>query len=285
MSAGRVVIKRRRFPISAGPATTYNPSRGPDLTPPPPPPMIAPPMYRPGRATKRFDFPPGRIVAGKYEIERPLGSGWEGEVYVIIERATGIRRAAKFYYPHRDPMGKAAIVYARKLDALRHCPILMQYHHQEIAYVKRRKVTVVISELVEGQKLSEFLAAQPGQRLSTFEALHVLYVLARGIAPIHARGEYHGDIHDDNIMIRREGIGFEVKLLDFFDLGKPTRSKIQKDVLNLVQVFHSLVGGRKHYAQQPQVVKDIVRGLKDSLILERFQDAGDIQRHLEALKW
>ena len=241
-------------------------------------------MY-PRSRVKRFDFPPGRRVAGKYEIERPLGSGWEGEVYVIIERATGIRRAAKFYYPHRDPMGKAAIVYARKLDALRHCPILMQYHHQEIAYVKRRKVTVVISELVEGQKLSEFLAAQPGQRLSTFEALHVLYVLARGIAPIHARGEYHGDIHDDNIMIRREGIGFEVKLLDFFDLGKPTRSKIQKDVLNLVQVFHSLVGGRKHYAQQPQVVKDIVRGLKDSLILERFQDAGDIQRHLEALKW
>jgi tRNA A-37 threonylcarbamoyl transferase component Bud32 len=161
----------------------------------------------------------------------------------------------------------------------------MQYHHQEIAYVKRRKVTVVISELVEGQKLSEFLLSQPGQRLSTFEALHVLYVLARGIAPIHARGEYHGDIHDDNIMIRREGIGFEVKLLDFFDLGKPTRSKIQKDVLNLVEVFYSLVGGRKHYAQQPQVVKDIVRGLKDSLILERFQDAGGIQRHLEALKW
>ena len=241
-------------------------------------------VYRPSKV-KRFDFLPGRVVAGKYVIERPLGSGWEGEVYVIIERATGIRRAAKFYYPHRDPMGKAAIVYARKLDALRHCPILMQYHHQEIAYVKRRKVTVVISELVEGQKLSEFLAAQPGQRLSTFEALHVRYVLARGIAPIHARGEYHGDIHDDNIMIRREGIGFEVKLLDFFDLGKPTRSKIQKDVLNLVQVFHSLVGGRKHYAQQPQVVKDIVRGLKDSLILERFQDAGDIQRHLEALKW
>jgi tRNA A-37 threonylcarbamoyl transferase component Bud32 len=247
--------------------------------------MIAPDMDRHARAVKRFDFPPGRIVAGKYQIDRPLGSGWEGEVYVIIERATGIRRAAKFYYPHRDPMGKAAISYARKLDALRHCPILMQYHHQEIAYVKRRKVTVVISELVEGQKLSEFLAAQPDHRLSTFEALHVLYVLARGIAPIHARGEYHGDIHDDNIMIRREGIGFEVKLLDFFDLGKPTRSKIQKDVLNLVQVFHTLVGGRKHYADQPQVVKDIVRGLKDSLILERFNDAGDIQRHLEALKW
>ena len=241
-------------------------------------------MYRPGKV-KRFDFPPGRIVAGKYQIERQLGSGWEGEVYAIVERATGIRRAAKFYYPHRDPTGKAAISYARKLDALRHCPILMQYHHQETAYFKRKKVTVVISELVEGQKLSDFLYAQHGHRLSTFEALHVLYVLARGIAPIHNRGEYHGDIHDDNIMIRREGITFEVKLLDFFDLGRPTKAKIRKDVLNLIEVFHATVGGRARYSDQPKVVKDIIRGLKDSLILERFQSAGDIQRHLETLTW
>src|SRR6201994_1802660 len=189
-------------------------------------------MYRPGKH-KRFDFLPGRSVAGKYVIERLLGSGWEGEVYAINERNTGIRRAAKFYYPHRDPLGKAAIAYARKLDALRHCPILMQYHHQESTYVQRKKVMVVISELVEGVKLSEFLKTQPDQRLTTFEALHVLYVLAKGIAPIHARGEYHGDIHDDNIMIRRQGIGFDVKLLDFFDLGRPNGLKIRKDVLNL----------------------------------------------------
>jgi serine/threonine protein kinase len=241
-------------------------------------------VYRASKV-KRFDFPTGRTVAGKYVIERPLGSGYEGEVYVIVERATGIRRAAKFYYPHRDPMGKSAISYARKLDALRHCPILMQYHHQEVAYVKRRKVTVVISELVEGQKLSEFLKSQPDGRLSTFEALHVLYILAKGIAPIHARGEYHGDIHDDNIMIRRAGIGFEVKLLDFFDLGRPTKSKVHKDVLNLIQVFHTIVGGRTHYHDQPKAVKDIIRGQKDSLILERFQSAGDIQRHLENLQW
>jgi hypothetical protein len=106
-----------------------------------------------------------------------------------------------------------------------------------------------------------------------------------GIAPIHARGEYHGDIHDDNIMIRRQGINFEVKLLDFFDLGRPTRGKIHKDVLNLVEVFHVIVGGRDKYARQPKVVKDIIRGGKDSLVLERFQSAGDIQRHLETLTW
>ena len=243
-----------------------------------------PAMYRPGRV-KRFDFPPGKVVAGKYQIERELGSGWEGEVYSIVERTTGIRRAAKFYYPHRDPTGKAAITYARKLDALRHCPILMQYHHQEVAYFKKKKITVVISELVEGLKLSEFLQQQPGGRLSAFEALHVLHTLTRGIAPIHARGEYHGDIHEHNIMIRRQGIAFEVKLLDFFDLGRPGKDKIRKDVLNLVEVLHTIVGGREHYAKQPKVIKAIVRGLKDTLILQRFQSAGDIQRHLENLDW
>jgi tRNA A-37 threonylcarbamoyl transferase component Bud32 len=242
-------------------------------------------MYRRSRKPKRFDFPPGRFISDKYQIEEMLGSGWEGEVYRIVERSTGIHRAAKFYYPHRDPTGKAAIAYARKLDALRHCPILMQYHHQETAYVHRRKITVVISELVQGKKLSEFLHEQAGHRLSAFEALHVLYVLAKGIAPIHARGEYHGDIHDDNIMIRRQGIGFDVKLLDFFDLGKPTRAKIQKDVLNLIEVFLELVGGRSTYARQPKVVKEIIRGQKDSLVLERFTSAGEIQRHLETLQW
>lgn len=233
----------------------------------------------------RFDLPAGRSLAGRYVVVRPLGSGYEGEVYAVAEKATGIHRAAKLYYPYRDPRGVAAIRYARKLDALRHCPILLQYHHQEIATVRGQRVTVVVSELVEGEKLSEFLARQPGGRLTTFEALHVLHTLAAGIAPIHARGEYHGDIHEDNIMIRRRGIGFEVKLIDFFDLGRPGRSKIHKDVLNLVEVFHVVVGGRAHYARQPRVVKGIIRGLKDTLILQRFASAGAIQRHLETLEW
>ena len=117
------------------------------------------------------------------------------------------------------------------------------------------------------------------------EALHVLYVLAKGIAPIHALGEHHGDIHDDNIMIRRQGITFDIKLLDFFDLGKPSKWKVKKDVLNLVQVFHAIVGGKESYSRQPKVVKDIIRGQKDSLILARFQSAGDLQRWLENLRW
>ena len=238
---------------------------------------------------ERFDFPPGKSVAGRYDVERYLGGGYEGEVYAVVERGTGVRRACKFYYPQRDPGGRAATRYARKLDALRDCPILLRYHHRESVSVRhageRRRVTAIVSELVEGRRLSEFLAAQPEGRLMAFEAMHVLHALAAGVAPIHDRGEYHGDLHDENVLIRRRGLGFDVKLLDFFDLGRPTRAKVRKDVLNLVEVFHACLGGRGHYRGQPKVVKDVVRGLKDSLILERFATAGDIERHLATLDW
>ncbi len=56
-------------------------------------------MYRPSKV-KRFDFPPGRIVAGKYEIERPLGSGWEGEVYQHFSDTNQCR-----YTENRDDQG------------------------------------------------------------------------------------------------------------------------------------------------------------------------------------
>ena len=205
-----------------------------------------PPQQRSSASTSR----PAQSSRGKYVIERPLGSGWEGEVYVIIEQPPASAGPPSFITPTAIRLGKAAITYARKLDALRHCPILMQYHHQEIAYVQQAEGRW--SSSANWSKARSSASSSPSSRdhrLSTFEALHVLYVLAKGIAPIHARGEYHGDIHDDNIMIRRQGIGFEVKLLDFFDLGKPTTSKIHKDVLNLIEVFHTIVGGRERYAQ------------------------------------
>jgi hypothetical protein len=47
----------------------------------------------------------------------------------------------------------------------------------------------------------------------------------------------------------------------------------------------ALVGGKAAYSRQPKLVKEIIRGQKDSLILERFSSAGDIQRHLETLEW
>lgn len=233
-----------------------------------------------------FDFRPGTGLVGKYEVVSKLGGGWEGEVYRIRERMTGIDRAAKFFYPHRNERDKAVKFYARKLHKLRDCPILIQYITQEHMHVGHWPVTFLVSEYAEGQVLYEFIEQQPGKRLPPFEALHLLHALAQGMALIHARREFHGDLHTGNVLVRRIGLGFEVKLVDFYNLhGYKKTEQIQEDVLGLVQVLHACVGGAKYYSRQPPEIKQIVRGLKASLVRERFRSALDVRDYLESLTW
>jgi serine/threonine protein kinase len=232
-----------------------------------------------------FDFEEGTDLAGKYEVVGRVGSGWEGEVFLVCERNTGIERAAKFFYPHRNPHNRALIYYAKKLHRLRHCPILIQYHTQETITYRGIPVTFLVSEYVEGELLSAFLQRQPGKRLDPFQAFHLLHALAAGIESIHHLREYHGDLHNDNIIIRRRGLGFDVKLVDLYRWRTPNRLNIQDDVCDLVRIFYDAVGGRKHYAKQPPEVKAICCGLKRSLILSKFSTAGQLRQRLETMVW
>ncbi|MBC8424156.1 protein kinase [bacterium] len=234
---------------------------------------------------RNFGLAPGEILAGKYRVCSLLGAGWEGEVYLVREISTGIERSAKLFYPGRNPGNRALRFYAKKLHKLRHCPILIQYHTQERIELGDVDLTVLVSEYVEGELLSIFLRRQPGRRLAPFEALHLLHALADGIELIHDRGEYHGDLHEDNVLVQRRGLGFDLKLVDMYRWGAPSAANIQEDVVNLVKLFHLIVGGARRYAGQPPEVKDICRGLKRGLILERFRTAGDLRQHLESFDW
>lgn len=232
-----------------------------------------------------FDFTDGQVLAGKYEIIERLGGGYEGEVYKVRERGTGIERAAKAFYPDRNRNGRASSFYARKLHKLRDCPILIQYHTEETIRVRRVPVKLLVSEYIEGELLSQFLEHQPGKRLHPFAAVHLLYALAKGLERIHAAGEYHGDLHTDNIIVRRYGLSFDVKLIDFY-FREATRSENRSDdICDLIRVFYDALGGRKHYSHHPEEVKAICRGLQRSLILERFRTVSRLRKHLETMRW
>lgn len=233
----------------------------------------------------RFDFAAGRILARKYEVVSHLGRGWEGEVYMVRERATGIERAAKFFFPQRNPRDRTALFYARKLHKLRHCPIVIQYHTQETINFRGHPITFLVSDFVEGELLSDFLARQPGRRLTAFQALHLLHALAAGIECIHQLRDYHGDLHADNIIVQRYGIGFDLKLVDLFHWGTPKNENIHDDVVDLIRIFYDALGGRRHYAAQPRQIKAICSGLKRSLILHKFRSAGQLREYLENIEW
>jgi serine/threonine protein kinase len=232
-----------------------------------------------------FDLAPGRVLARKYEVLSCLGAGWEGEVYRIRERNTGIERAAKLFFPQRNVRNRAARAYARKLHALRDCPLVIHYHTEEMVVLRGAPITVLVSEYVEGEILSEYARRQPGGRLHHFQALHLLHALTTGIADMHGKREYHGDLHSDNVIVVGVGLEFQLKILDLIQWEAPKREVLQDDICDVVRIFYEVLGGHRAYARQPKAVKDIVRGNKRSLILKRFPTANHLRQHLEKLRW
>jgi Protein kinase domain len=242
-------------------------------------------MSKRGDEIAAFGLEPGRRLAGKYEVGKLLGTGWEGEVYHVVELGTGIDRAAKVFFPHRNLHDRALNFYARKLDKLKDCPLLIQYHTRDSFQFRRQRIAFLVSEYVQGEPLPSFLARQRGKRLHPFEALHLLHPMVAGLEQIHRAGEYHGDIHSENIIVSRKGLGFNLKLIDFFHWGRRTREHVHDDICSTIRVFYDALGGQKHYRMMPPEVKGICCGLKRTLIARKFPNARRLLEHLSGLAW
>jgi len=232
-----------------------------------------------------FDLEPGTLLAEKYVVLDRLGKGWEGEVYRVRESSTGIVRSAKLFFPQRNRGNRAVRFYAMKLHKLRDCRILIQYHTQERLDFDGAEVAMLVSDYVEGEILTNFLKRQPGRRLDPFQGLHLLHTLAAGMEAIHDRGEYHGDLHDENVIVRRRGMGFEVKLLDMFHWGRPSAANIRADVVDLVRLLYDVLGGARRYGSHPPEIKAVVKGLRPTLIHQQYVTAGQLREFLENLEW
>ncbi len=231
-----------------------------------------------------FDFPEGMRLSRKYEVVSRLGGGWEGEVYLVKEAGTDILRAAKFFYPQRNLKNKTVNFYAKKLHKLHSCNALIKYLSQDIIIHDDEEITYLVSEFVEGKTLSSFLDSRPKKRLTSFQALHLLHSIAKGVEDIHYLKEYHGDLHTDNVIVTKFGLEFSVKLIDVFQWGRATKGSIQDDVIDMIRIFYDALGGAKTYSSQPAEVKEIVCGLKKNMIRKKFKTAGHLRIHLEHMQ-
>ena len=227
----------------------------------------------------------GRKLGSRYRVESLIGQGSEGAVYSVVDITTGIRRAAKIFGRQADRRGRLTTRHAQKLNRLRYCDIVLQYLHSESVRVKGQTLIALVSELCEGVQLERFIAQQPGKRMSTFMALNLLQTLVEGLEEVHLAGEYHADVHSQNIMVQPRGVGFEVKLIDFYEWGKTTKGKQQQDILDAVRVFYEMLGGRRVYRRLPDEVKYIMAGLQTHHILKRFPTMSDLSVYLGTFEW
>lgn len=234
---------------------------------------------------EKFSLPEGRKISNRYSVVEFLGGGYEGEVYKVIESYTNKVRAIKLFYPQRNAKFKVSSRYAQKLDKLRDSPIVMDYLSHEIIPMRGEKVACLVSEFIQGELLSSFIGKQKNQRLGIFPAIHLIYSIVLGVESIHLEGEYHGDLHLDNIIIKRFGLEFDLKIIDLHHWGDSKKDNREEDIIKIIKIFYQILGGAKYYPKLSPSLKYIICGLKRSLILKRFRNISELRYHLETMDW
>jgi eukaryotic-like serine/threonine-protein kinase len=144
---------------------------------------------------------------GHYRIERLLGSGGMGEVYLAHDSKLGRQVALKWLLPEvaadverRNRFEREA----RAVAALNHPNIVTLYSIESAG-----DVHYVTMEFVSGQTLSKLIPAT-GLPLGRF--FDIALPLTDAVSVAHEHGVTHRDLKPDNVMVTDRG---QVKVLDF----------------------------------------------------------------------
>jgi tRNA A-37 threonylcarbamoyl transferase component Bud32 len=149
---------------------------------------------------------PGDVI-GSYRIERILGRGGMGVVYLAHDERLHRAVALKALPPHlfRDPTMRARLRQeARAAAALSHQSIATVFALEEIG-----DQIFIASEYLEGRTLREELAAGP---VPQPRALAIARAIAVALHAAHERGIVHRDLKPENVILPANG---GVKLVDF----------------------------------------------------------------------
>jgi hypothetical protein len=148
------------------------------------------------------------IVLGGCRLERPVGAGGMGQVWLARQLSLDRTVAVKILSPDlaRDP----EYVQRFRREATHAAKITSSYVVQTYDAVEERGLAFIVMEFLEGRTLEERLK-QKGP-LAEAQALHVLLQGAKGLSAAHDLGLVHRDVKPANMFLQKKG---PIKLLDF----------------------------------------------------------------------
>ncbi|MCE2899739.1 MAG: protein kinase [Gemmatimonadetes bacterium] len=139
---------------------------------------------------------PGRLLGGRYEIQREVGVGGMATVYAALDRQTGGIVAVKVLKPELAPyMGGDRFAREIRITAqLRHPGIVALLDTGEVD-----GVPFYTMPFVEGETLSQRLARE--KQLALPDALAIMRELTDALAYAHDCGVLHRDIKPANVLL------------------------------------------------------------------------------------
>src|SRR6202158_1886508 len=158
----------------------------------------------------------GQVLDDKYRLERLLGQGGMGAVYLATHLGTERYVALKLIAPQfmRNPEFVERFKReARAAGRLRH-PNVVDVTDFGFSGAGTDRVAYLVMEYLDGCTLSDVLAEE--DRLPLYWAVDILEQVCSAVHEAHQQGIVHRDLKPDNIWLEPNGLGgYRVKVLDF----------------------------------------------------------------------
>jgi serine/threonine-protein kinase len=153
------------------------------------------------------------LIDGKYEVERVLGEGAMGIVYLAHDAATDTKvvvKSIRAEFADNPEFQGRAIDEGRALAHIDH-PNVVRLN----AVVVEQGQLYLVMQYIEGNSLERLIEAYraQGAQVPLDEAVRLFRMMVQGVAAAHHEGVIHRDIKPANILVRaKDGV---VKVSDF----------------------------------------------------------------------
>lgn len=151
-------------------------------------------------------------MGGRYRLERELGAGGMGAVWIAVQEGLGRRVALKTLLPALARDAQAVTRFKREAE------LAASLGHPHIVQVtdfgSDAGGAFLVMELLQGRSLAEAIAAEAPMSAARLATIGQQVLAALGAA--HDAGVVHRDLKPDNVFLTEVAGGGElVKLLDF----------------------------------------------------------------------
>jgi serine/threonine protein kinase len=158
----------------------------------------------------------GQVLDEKYRLERLLGRGGMGAVYLATHMGTDRYVALKLIAPQfmrNQEFVERFKREARAAGRLRH-PNVVDVTDFGFSGNGNDRVAYLVMEYLDGCTLSDVLAEET--RLPLYWVVDILEQVCSAVHEAHQQGIVHRDLKPDNIWLEPNGLGgYRVKVLDF----------------------------------------------------------------------
>ncbi len=158
----------------------------------------------------------GEVLDEKYRIDKELGKGGMGSVYLAIHLGTGRPVAVKVITPQFMMNDEFVERFRREAKAAGrlHHPNVVNVTDFGFAQVEGERIAYLVMEYLDGCTLAEVLAEE--SQLPIDWVVDIIEQTSSAVDEAHQQGIVHRDLKPDNIWLEpnRRG-GYTVKVLDF----------------------------------------------------------------------